>query len=175
MRHIKEYNSTGQWWQVDNKGLERAITSHRVDDITDREVDKVINTLCGLGKISGDLHENLYSNLDQMTLSMFDSSDFRMVAFGRFGGGGHASYKPGRDNRRNNLLVKCGKLRPVGVKRYLDIFKSEDDIFFVKIQGLNFGSPGSDPSWDVYEETPVRFFVCDQLDGLLSLLEDMVP
>jgi len=173
MRHIKEYNSTGKWRQVDNKGLERAITSHRVDDITDREVDKVINTLCGLGKISGDLHENLYSNLDQMTLSMFDSSDFRMVAFGRFGGGGHASYKPGRDNRRNNLLVKFGKLGPGGVKRYLDIFKSEDDMFFVK--GLNIGTPGSDPSWDVYEETPVRFFVCDQLDGLLSLLEDMVP
>jgi hypothetical protein len=167
MKYIKEYNSTGQWREVDNKGLSRTLTSHRVDDITDMEVDKVINTLCGLDKISGDLYENLYSNLGQLTLSMFDSSDFRMVAFSRFGGGSHGSYKPGRDNRRNNLLVKCRKLGPSGVKKYLDIFKSEDDMFFVKFVNEYL-------SVDVLDEFPVRFFVCDQLDGLLSLLKDMV-
>jgi hypothetical protein len=147
----------GGWREVGQEEMERVIVWHKVDDITDREIEKVINTLISLDRISGKLFEYIHNDIGQLTLPCFNSSPSRMVKYSMFGEGAQDSYNSGPDNRRNNFLVKFDKL-PGGVKKYMDIFKSEDDMFFVML---------------VNEDPTLRFFVCDQLDGLLSLLREV--
>lgn len=127
-------------------GLEKAITGHKVDDITDKEAEKIIT--CG-GEVN--VSEFFYYNLKRLSSESFGSDGFRMV---NFDWGNHDIDGQSGDNRRNNLYIEWYKKG-----RIADIFKSEDDMFFVKLED---------------KISPVRFFVCDQVDGLLSMLKEMV-
>jgi hypothetical protein len=138
----------GGWREVNLDELEKTMSGHRVDDITDGEVEKIKEKVAG-GGVKVGVYPYLYYNVEQLKPSSFGSYDYSMV---------------GRQGRRNNLRITWDN---EGSKS-IDIFKSEDDMFFVRMDTFYYKSDGRvSMSW-------TKLFVCDQVDGLLSMLKDMV-
>jgi hypothetical protein len=147
MKHLKPFmESAGLLWrQVTEEEMERKMRGKVIDTITKGEIQKVINLL----KESGRAIEIVEFQINAKTLEIdifnetvadtlrhhWLQSDTKKVWYPRIA--------------TNNLLIKSNT---AAVRQYFEIFKCDDDYFWV--------------------ETDDDYFICDGIQGLLSMLAD---
>ena len=148
MIHIKSFmESAGLLWrQVTEEEMERKMRGKVIDTITKGEIHKVINLL----KESGRAIEIVEFQINAKTLEIDIFNEEVTKTLRRHWLQSDTKKVSYTRIATNNLLIKSNT---AAVRQYFEIFKCDDDYFWV-------------------ESSDDDHFICDGIQGLLSMLAD---
>ena len=165
MIHLKSYNeSAGQLWrQVTRAEMSTRMGGQVVDTFTEAEVLR-ITTLCrSLGKVDHVAEHEIPAKVLNYQVFRYIAKELTVHPLGQY----DRRSAPEVIVPANNLLISLSDPNIDGLldhhKAYIfDIFKSAEDWFFVS----------KTPYLEDFQDQ--KWYVCDGLSGLLSMLEEVM-
>jgi len=157
MKHLKPFmESAGLLWrQVDRADMERKMRGKKIDVITSAEIQRVTDILRKSGREIDIIEFKI--NAKTLEIGLFNEVVAKTLRRRWLQSDTNKDWYP--RIATNNLLIKT-----FDNKHYFEIFKCDDDYFWV---GSSDDGPGP-----FYTETGPDHFICDGIQGLLSMLAD---